>query len=75
MKDSPVWSDKKFDDCCRQLIEEQDMVRQEWITDKTQYGYVFYDFDGNTGFDLWHKLSSKDKRFIECIGLQCLGGE
>ena len=53
--DNSVWSDKKYDEVARQL------------TNKTQYGYCFYDFDGTTGFDLWDRLNKEDKQRIQNI--------
>ena len=50
-------TDKQYDELSRQLV---DMQKEVDIKD-TQYGYVFYDFDGTTGFDLYHRLNDKDK--------------
>lgn len=67
IKDSPVWSDKKFDEISKQLVHEQSKHSSVWIEQETQYGYVFYDFDGSTGFDLWYKLQESDKQRIKQI--------
>lgn len=66
-KDNSVWSDKKYDEIAKQLVKEQNSKTKQWIRDKTQYGYAFYDFDGTTGFDLWDRLKEKDKRYISNI--------
>lgn len=62
--DNPTWSDKKYDCVCMQLVKEQSKHSEQWITDNTQYGYVFYDFDGSTGFNLWYNLVEPHKRQI-----------
>lgn len=72
--DSPVRSDKWYDDVCRQLIKEQSMKSERYIRDRTQYGYVFYDFDGSTGFDLFDRLNESDKEYIKTLSLNCLKG-
>ena len=66
-KDSPVWSDKKYDEVAKQLTNIQNSREEQWIKQMTQYGYCFYDFDGTTGFDLWDRLNRKDKRCISNI--------
>ena len=55
--DSPRLSDREYDELSYQLVElQKDIDIQE-----TQYGYVMYDFDGTTGFDLYSRLNEKDK--------------
>lgn len=66
-KDSPVWSDRKYDEVAKQLTNIQNSREEQWIKQNTQYGYAFYDFDGSTGFHLWHRLNRKDKRCISNI--------
>ena len=66
-KDSSVWSDKHFDEVAKQLTKMQKTKSVIWIKENTQYGYVFYDFDGTTGFDLWDRLNRKDKQYISKI--------
>lgn len=64
-KDSPIWNDKKYDEIAKQLVKKQSNKTKQWIRDKTQYGYAFYDFDGTTGFDLFDRLNEQDKKFVE----------
>lgn len=64
-KDSSIWNDKKYDEIAKQLVKKQSNKTKQWIRDKTQYGYAFYDFDGTTGFDLFDRLNEQDKKFIE----------
>lgn len=66
-KDSPVWSDNKFDEISKQLVKEQKKHSLKWVKENTHYGYAFYDFDGSTGFDLWGRLKEKDKKIILLI--------
>lgn len=66
-KDSSVWTDKHYDEVSKQLVFMQEAKTIEWIKHNTQYGYVFYDFDGTTGFDLWDRLKEKDKQYISNI--------
>lgn len=66
-KDSPVWTDKQYDEVEKQLAEMQKPKTVIWIQNKTQYGYAFYDFDGTTGFLLWGRLKKKDKEQIAGI--------
>lgn len=65
-KDSPVWSDKKFDSVAKELAELQSEMTGEELK-KTRYGYMFYDFDGTTGYDLWERIKEKDKEIILSI--------
>lgn len=58
-------SDKEYDDLSRQLVEMQKCVDMQ----KTQYGYVMYDFDGTTGFDLYSRLNEHDKHYLMHIAL------
>lgn len=64
-----IVSDKYYDELSKQLV-----VLQKEFTDKnksvvkeTQYGYVFKDFDGSTGFDLYHRLNKDDKDYLMTI--------
>lgn len=65
--DDSVWTDKHYDEIARQLTSIQKEHTVEWIKVNTQYGYVFYDYDGTTGFDLWDRLKQKDKQKILSI--------
>ena len=31
------------------------------------YGYIFYDFDGTTGFHLYDRLNENDKNYLDNI--------
>ena len=67
MLDDSVWTDKHYDEIARQLADIQKEHTVEWVKVNTQYGYVFYDYDGTTGFDLWDRLKQKDKQKILSI--------
>ncbi len=62
-RDTNLMSDLKFDELCKQLVELQKQVDVK----DTMYGYVFYDFVGNTGFDLYHKLTEHDQKYLDNI--------
>lgn len=54
-------SDKKFDEVCKQLLN---LKKQTMDYYNTEYYYVFKDFDGTTGFDLFHRLNQRDKKYL-----------
>ena len=57
---SPL-SDKAYDAMCIKLVE---LHNEYGDISNTQYGYVMYDFDGTTGFDLYHRLTEDDKEYL-----------
>lgn len=63
-------TDKEYDELSRQLVDMQKDVDVQ----KTQYGYVMYDFDDTTGFDLYHRLNLPDKKYLMNIALNIFGG-
>ena len=66
--DTSPLSDKEYDELSRQLVEMQ----KDIDINNTQYGYIMQDFDGTTGFDLYHRLNQKDREYllkIACAGL------
>lgn len=73
-RDNSIWTDKHFDEISKQLVSVLKYHNERWIIQHTQYGYAFYDFDGSTGFDLWHRLKQDDKDYIQMIALS-LGKE
>lgn len=68
-----IWTDKHYDEVAKQLTIMQNNFSKNWIKNKTQYGYALYDFDGTTGFDLFNRLTKKDKRVIMGITSMILG--
>lgn len=56
-------SDKEYDELSQQLVELQKNIDIQ----QTQYGYVMYDFDGTTGFDLYSRLNEHDKKYLMSI--------
>ncbi len=62
-KDESVISDKKFDKLAKLLARKIQQHGEKRIR-KTQYGYVFYDFDGTTGFDLTSRLNDSDRVYL-----------
>ena len=59
--DKSYISDSEFDELSHQLVEMQKSIPN--IQD-TEYGYMMYDFDGSTGFDLFGRLNEKDKEYL-----------
>lgn len=59
-------SDEIFDKYSRLLAKKLQKIGENKIA-STQYGYVFYDFDGTTGFDLIDRLNKSDRRRIKQI--------
>lgn len=58
-----VISDKEYDSISRQLLQLQKTASKE-DREGSQYWYVFNDFDANTGFDLYDRLSKKDQNYL-----------
>ena len=67
--DTSPLSDKVYDELSRQLVE----LQKDIDIQSTQYGYVMYDFDGTTGFDLYSRLNNKDKGYLMKIAVVALG--
>ena len=68
--DSSIVSDKMFDDNAKQLVKMQKQYSDE--ATQTDYWYLFYDFDGSTGFDLFGRLKKKDRRYLTQIAQHVL---
>ena len=58
-----VIPDKEYDSISRQLLQLQKTASKE-DKEGSQYWYVFNDFDANTGFDLYDRLSKKDQNYL-----------
>ena len=69
--DSPRLSDREYDELSHQLVE----LQKDIDIQKTQYGYVMYDFDGTTGFDLYSRLNEKDKRYLMQLARYIFGSK
>ena len=63
---SPV-SDRQYDEWCKDLIA---LIHACSVPENSEYWYVFYDFDGTTGFDLYHRLNEHDKNYLLSISMQ-----
>lgn len=66
-----VISDAEFDKLAKLLVKKINKYGEKKMS-KTQYWYVFNDFDGNTGFDLIHRLKKADKERIKVIATYVL---
>ena len=74
MLDNSIWSDKKYDEVAHRLSEMQSRTTKIDLIINTDYGYVFADFDGTTGFDLYYSLNERDKNRISEIAQYLIGG-
>lgn len=63
--DGSLVSDKMFDENARQLVKLQEQFPED--AERSQYWYVFYDFDANTGFHLYDRLNKHDKSYLSHI--------
>jgi len=61
--DDSIFTDHQYDKVAYFLAQRQSEYKGD-IKTATQYGYVFHDFDGTTGFDLYHRLKDEDKNII-----------
>ena len=67
--ESPL-TDSFYDGICRQLVilqEEYNKEGGDFVKD-SRFGYAFHDFDGSTGFHLYHRLNPRDKYYIDIMG-------
>lgn len=72
--DKTIWTDKQFDEIAKQLVSEMNQTTQERF-ERTQYYYAMHDFDGTTGFDLYNRLTQKDKNQLMDIITMILKGD
>lgn len=63
-----IITDKAFDDNAHQLVELQEQYPKE--AQRSEYYYLFNDFDGSTGFHLYHRLNEHDKQYLMQIAGQ-----
>ena len=68
LNESPL-DDKQYDSIAYQLVEYMNTTPKE-ILEQTKYWYVFYDFDGSTGFYLPYRLTEEDKDYLHKIAQQ-----
>lgn len=69
-------SDHFYDDMCKQLVRYQRIYsRRGDIFKDTKYGYVYYDFDGSTGFHLFGRLKPEDKEYLTLLTTLYVNGE
>lgn len=61
--DDSMVDDKFYDRIAYRLVDLQKNFPGD-VQTETAYGYAFYDFDGTTGFDLFSRLTDKDKEKI-----------
>lgn len=59
--DDNIISDQQFDKMCKNLLKGIQYTKNY---ERSDYFYVFYDFDGSTGFYLYHRLEDDDKEYL-----------
>lgn len=69
LNNSPI-SDKEYDALSKQLVE---LMTDYPDIENTQYGYCMSDFDGSTGFDLYYRLTEKDRVYLKNFALRVVG--
>ena len=69
-----IISDAVFDKMCRELVELMESTPLD-TCEKSKYWYCMYDFDGATGFDLYSRLTEKDKNILAYIARLALNIE
>lgn len=62
-RDTNFITDNQFDEVSAYLVNLQAQIDIE----ETMYGYIFYDFDGTTGFHLYDRLNENDKNYLDNI--------
>lgn len=62
-RDTNFITDNQFDEISAYLVILQSQIDIE----ETMYGYIFYDFDGTTGFHLYDRLTENDKNYLDNI--------
>ena len=67
--DSNLMTDHEYDELSRQLV----LLQKDFDINSTQYGYIMYDFDGTTGFDLYHRLNDSDRSYLYGIATRVCG--
>lgn len=63
-------TDNYYDTISHELVKMQkelDKSRRYDVKRDTTYGYMMFDFDGNTGFDLPKRLSAEDYEYLNDI--------
>lgn len=66
--DESFIEDSYYDSLCKQLvILQEEFAKTGDIKTDTTYGYVYFDFDGSTGFHLYERLETTDKIYLDMI--------
>jgi hypothetical protein len=63
--DESIVTDKMYDENSHQLVDMQKEFLEE--AKQTPYWYVFYDFDGSTGFDLAGRLEGEHRAYLDYL--------
>ena len=57
-------TDMEYDALSKQLVE---LHKGYGDVSDTMYGYCMRDFDGSTGFDLYYRLTDRDREYLSNI--------
>ena len=71
--DASTVDDHFYDSICRQLVYLHEIYNEETGRDfsrDSEYGYVYYDFTGYTGFHLYSRLEPEDRYWLDMM-VQC----
>ena len=68
--DKTMVSDSEYDSTSKKLVKLMGLSKLS--LEDTRFGYVFYDFDGHTGFDLFYRLTEEDKKYINNYSGLCI---
>ena len=60
-----IIEDRVFDANAKQLVKLQSEFPDD--AEESEYWYVFYDFDANTGFYIYDRLNKHDKEYLTQI--------
>ena len=68
--DDNLVSDYLYDSWCKQLVELHSKCEE---VEQSKLWYVYYDFDGSTGFDLFYRLTEEhQEEFKKLAAKKCL---
>lgn len=60
-----IIEDRTFDANAHQLVQMQHDYPED--AEESEYWYVFYDFDANTGYHIYDRLNAHDKGYLTQI--------
>lgn len=64
-------SDSYYDGIVKQLVDLQKIASEKELKE-SKYYYVFYDFEGSTGFYLYSRLNTDDQEYLTSLAAYIL---